>query len=97
VICISRRREPVAARIADVAEQQPVLPEHRHDERRAHAGVLRIGVRGVEDRAVGVVDADVHRAAHVVSVADSDALRSQRPSSVLMNEVHMLLATSPAL
>ena len=32
-----------------------------------------------------------------VSVADSDASASQRPSSVLMNEVHMPLATSPAL
>ena len=31
------------------------------------------------------------------SVADSDASASQRPSSVLMNAVHMPLATSPAL
>ena len=32
-----------------------------------------------------------------VSEADSEASESQRPSSVLMNEVHMPLATSPAL
>ena len=37
------------------------------------------------------------RVTDTVSVADSDASESQRPSSVLMNEVHMPLATSPAL
>ena len=57
--------QAVGARIADVPEQQPPCAEHRDDERRAHAGVLRVGVGGVEDRAVGVVDADVHRAAHL--------------------------------
>ena len=68
VVCDLREApgaQPVAARIADMAHQQPAVAEHADDERRAHPGVLRIRVGGVEDRAVGVVDADVHRAPHV--------------------------------
>ena len=60
--------------------------------------VLRVGVGGVEDRAVGVVDTDVHCAPHFgVRGMPHRFSSSQRPSSVLMKEVPCVLATSPAL
>mmetsp|Transcript_6335 Transcript_6335/g.25739 ORF Transcript_6335/g.25739 Transcript_6335/m.25739 type:complete len:346 (+) Transcript_6335:1247-2284(+) len=55
------RTQPVGARVAHVAEQQALGAEHAEHQGRAHAGVARVGVGGVEDRAVGVVDADLHR------------------------------------
>jgi hypothetical protein len=91
------RALPIAARVADVAEQEPVLAEDADDERRPHAGVLRVRVRGVEDRRLALSTQMSIARRTSVSVADSDASASQRPSSVLMNDVHMPLATSPAL
>ncbi len=55
--------QPVAARVADVTDHGPRAQKHTHDQRGAHAGVLRVGIGGVEDGAVGVVDADFHRPA----------------------------------
>ena len=48
-----------------MADEQAVVAEHGHHEGGAHAGVLRVRVGGVEDGAVRVVDADVHRTPHL--------------------------------
>ena len=48
-----------------MAQHQPIVTEHGHHQRGAHAGVLRVGVGGVEDGAVGVVHADVHGPTHI--------------------------------
>ena len=55
----------VAARIANVAHQQAPGPEHAQHQRGPHASVRRVGVGRAEDRLVGVVDTDVHRALDV--------------------------------
>ena len=58
--------KPVGPRITNMPDQQPRVAEQGHDQRGAHAGVLRVGVGRVEDGTVGVVDADVHRTPHVL-------------------------------
>jgi len=64
--------QAVAARIAHMPDQGARALENTHDQGGAHAGVLRVGVGGVEDGAVGVVGADFHGAlefAHIGFVA----------------------------
>ncbi|MDT4840038.1 hypothetical protein FQZ97_738460 [compost metagenome] len=53
--------QSVAARIAHMADHGSRSHEHPHDHGGAHPRVHGVGVGGVEDRAVGVVDADLHR------------------------------------
>jgi len=48
--------QTVQARIADVAQIQPVVIEHGYDHRRTHAPVVRTRVGGLIDRAVGHLD-----------------------------------------
>ena len=61
---LEKRPERRPADANAVADQQAIFAKHRHDQRGTHAGVLRIGVRRIEDGPVGVVDADVHGATH---------------------------------
>ena len=96
--------QPVAARVADVADRHAVAVEHRRDDRRAHAGALGTRLRGFVDALVRRGDLllqqqrGVREAALHVDLGELAAGRQLRQQAVLDTTLTaMPLATSPAL
>jgi hypothetical protein len=100
----SSPRRPVEPGIADMRDRHHVVVEQCHHQGRAHAGILRLALRRLVDRRIGLGDFGLESPHGEYSLPAASSwsmgfglLRRPFPSRLPSRVVAMPLATSPAL